>query len=96
MLYYEKIGISKVIDPAKSNNCKELMICYYCFFNHGFKFQNSISNDYHSLTMLSVNVSDIAIIPIEGVDYNCIIQEIRKSEETSLLKDSMLEERGHL
>ena len=46
--------------------------------------------------MLSVNLSDIAIIPIEGVDYNCIIQEIRKSEETSLLKDSMLEERGHL
>ena len=96
MLYYERIGTSKVIDLAKSNNCKELMICYYCFFNHVFKFQNSSSNDYHNMTILSVNVSDIAFIPIEGVDYNCIIQEISKSEEHSLLKDSMLKERGNL
>ena len=40
MLYYDRIDISERIDLAKSNNIKECMICPYCFFNHGFKFQD--------------------------------------------------------
>ena len=44
MLHYDRIDISKGIYPTKSNNRKECMICHYCFFNHGFKFQDHLCN----------------------------------------------------
>ena len=75
MLYYDKIGLSKGIDLAKSNSRKECMICHYWFFNHGFKFQDSICNGY-VFTMLSVNISDITNIIFKNVDFCCIIKQI--------------------
>ena len=57
---YDKIDISKDIDLAKINNSKESIICQYWLFNHGFKFQDSVCNICHVLTML--NKSVIAII----------------------------------
>ena len=57
MLYYDRIDISEGIDLAKSNN-KECTICHYFFFNHGFKFQDSICNGCHDLTMLCLKISD--------------------------------------
>ena len=44
MLYYDRIDISEGIDHTKSNNSKEFMNCYYCFFYHGFKFQVHVCN----------------------------------------------------
>ena len=72
------------------------MFCHFCFFNHGFKFQDSICNDCHDLTMLSVNISDIAIITIKNVDYHCIFHNISKYEAINLLKDSVLEDVEHI
>ena len=60
MLYYDRIDISEEIDLTKNNNSKECMIRHYCFFNHGFKFQDAACNGCHDLTTLSVNISDIA------------------------------------
>ena len=74
MLQYDRTDISEGIDLAKSNNSKEFMICHYWFFNHVFEFQNSVCNGCHDLTMLSVSISDIAIITIKNVDYRCIMQ----------------------
>ena len=96
MLYYDRIDISEGIDLAKSNNSKECMICHYQFFNHGFEFQNSVCNGFHDLTMLSVNISDIAIITVKNVDYCYIILNMSKSEAINLLKDSFLEDRGYI
>ena len=62
MLYYHRIDVSKGIDPIKSNNSKECMICLYSFFIHGFKFQDSACNGCHDLRILCLNISDIAII----------------------------------
>ena len=76
MLYYDKIDISEGIDLAKSNNSKVCMICHYWFFNHGFKFQDYINNGCHALTMLNVNISNIAIITVKNVDYRCIIHTL--------------------
>ena len=90
MLYYDKIDISKEIDLAKINNSKETIICQYWLFNHGFKFQDSVCNVCHVLTMLSVNKSVIAIITIRNVDYCCIIHTMSKSEALNLLKCSVL------
>ena len=75
---------SEGIDPTKSNRSKECMICHHWFFNHEFKFQDSVCKGCHYLTMLSVNISDIAIITIKNVDYCCI----SKSEAINLLKNS--------
>ena len=63
------------------------MICHYWFFNHGFKFQNSVCNGWHDLTKLRVNISDIAIITVENVDYRSIIYN-SKYELINLLKNS--------
>ena len=62
MLYYDRIDLSERIDPAKDNNSKECMICHCFFFNHGFEFQYSVCNGCLDLSMLSVNISDIAIL----------------------------------
>ena len=64
MLCYERIDISEGNDLDKSSNSPECMICPNWFFNYGFKFQEPVCNGYHDLTMLSVNISDIAIIII--------------------------------
>ena len=39
MLYYDKIDISEGIDPAKSNNSKECMVCHYWFLIMGSNFK---------------------------------------------------------
>ena len=70
------------------------MICHYWFFNHGFKFQDSLCNDFNDLTMISINVRDIAIITIKNVDYCCIVHNISKSEAINVLKNSMLGDVG--
>ena len=72
MLYYDTKDISKWIDLAKSNNSKECMICHYFFSNHGFKFQDSVCNGCHDLTMLRLNISDIAIITVKNVDQKIV------------------------
>ena len=78
MLYYDRIDISKGIDPTKSNKSRECMIFHYWFFNHGFKFQDHICNQCHNLTMLCLYVSDIVNITVKNVYYRCIMYSISK------------------
>ena len=96
MLYYNRIDINEEIDPTKSNKSKECTICHYWLLNHGFKFKGSIWNGCHDLTMLSVSISDIAIIAVKDVNYCCIIHNISKFEATNLLNNSVLENRGYI
>ena len=72
------------------------MIRHYWFFNHIFIFQDSVCTGCHDLTMLNVNISNIAIITIKNVDYCCIIHNISKSEAINLLKNSVLDDRGYI
>ena len=90
MLYFERTDSSKGIDPAKSNNSKKCIVCHYCFFNHGFKFQYSNSNDSNDSTMLFLNVNNIDIITVKSGDDCCIIHDISKSDENHFLKDFVL------
>ena len=94
MLYYDRIDISEGIDLANSNSSKECMVCQNCFFNHWFKFQDSIWNGYHNLTVFCLNISNIVIVSAKGVAYRCIIQNISKSEAINLVKFSVLDDRG--
>ena len=85
MVYYDRTDISKRIDFAKSNSSKECLICHYWFLNYGFKIQDPACNGFHDLTILCLNISDIAIITDKNVDYSCIIHDINKSEVINIL-----------
>ena len=61
MLYYDKIDLSERTNVAKSNNSNECVVCHYWFFNHGFKFQNSVCNGSHDLAMLCLNISNVVL-----------------------------------
>ena len=60
-MYYDRTDIAEGIYPTKSNKGRECMIYHYFFFNRGFKFQNYVRNGCRDLTMLSVNIGDIAL-----------------------------------
>ena len=50
MLHYDRIDVGN--DVAKSTNNKKDIIFHYCFFSHRVKFQNSVSNGWHNVTIL--------------------------------------------
>ena len=43
------------------------MVKNYWFFNHGFKYQDSVCNGCHDLLMLCVNISDVTFINIKAL-----------------------------
>ena len=86
MLYFNRIDVSEGTDVSKTSASKELDICHYWYFlNYSFKFQPNVCNRCHDLLMMSMNLSDIAILNINGSDYRCIITLIRKNEAIKLM-----------
>ena len=70
MIYYDRIDIPEGIDVNKTSESKEYDIWHYWYFlNKGFKFQTYVSNKCHDSLMISMNLSDIAILNIESSDY---------------------------
>ena len=70
MIYYDRIDIPEGIDVNKTSESKECDIWHYWYFlNKGFKFQTYVSNKCHDSLMISMNLSDIAILNIESSDY---------------------------
>ena len=92
MLYYDRIDISEGFDLVKSNKSREDMICHYWCFNHGFQFQYFVCNGCHNLSMMCLNISNIAIITVKNLDYSFIMYNISKSEAINLLQNHMLED----
>ena len=87
MLYYDSIDVFEGIDVNKTSESIECDICHYWrFLDKRFKFQLDACNGCHDVLMISMNLSDIAILNIEGADYHCIISGISNSEATNLLK----------
>ena len=74
MLYFHGIDVSEGTDINKTSASKECDICRYRYFlNHSFRFQPNVCNRCHDLLMISINLSNIAILNIKGTDYCCII-----------------------
>ena len=95
MLYYDRIDVSEGIDVSKTSASKECDVCHYWYFlNFSFKFQPNVCNRCHDLLMMSVNLSDIAILNIKGSDYPCIISLISKNEAINLLQNFNLTEKS--
>ena len=81
MLYYDRINLNEGIAVAKRNNSKKCIVFHYWYFNHGYKFQNSVCNGCYGLTILNV-------------DHCCIIHNISKSDTVLLLKNYVLDNRA--
>ena len=95
MLYFDRIDVSEWIDVNKTSASKECDICHYWYFlNYSFKFQTNVCNRCHDLLMMSMNLSDIAILSIKkGFDYRCIISLISKNEAINLMQNADLTEK---
>ena len=88
MIYYDRIEISKGTDVNKGSKSKECNICHYWYFsNEGFKFQENVCNRCHNLLMMSIKLSDIAVLNIKRADYCCIISGISQSEAMKLMQN---------
>ena len=86
MLYYDKDDVSEGIDIIKRSVSKDCDICHYWYFlNFSFKFQLNVCNKCHDLLMMSVNLSDVAILNIKVSNYCCIFSLISKNELINLM-----------
>ena len=62
----------------------------------GLHFENFVRNGCHDLTMLCLNLSDVAIITVKNVGYCCIIHDISKPEAIHLLENSVIDVCGYI
>ena len=98
MLYYGGIDVSEGIDVNKTSESKKCDICHYWYFlDKGFKFQPNVYNVCHDVLIMSMNLSDIAILNNKSAVFRCIISDITKSESINLMQNiTLTEKRGTL
>ena len=83
----DRIDVSEGTDVNASVVSKNCDTCHYwSFLNYSFKFQPNVCNRCHDLLM-SMNLSDIAILNIKGSDYCCIISLVSKNEAMTLIRN---------
>ena len=86
MLIYNRINVSDRVDVNKTRKSRECDICQYWYsLDKGFKFQPDVCNGCHDVLMMSMNLSNIAILNIHSADYRCIISGISKKETIKLM-----------
>ena len=89
MLCYDRIDVSKGININKTSASKECDIFYYWYFlYYSFMFQPNVCNRCHDLLMMSMNLSDIAILNMKGSRCCCIISLISKNEAMNLMQNA--------
>ena len=94
MLHYDRIDAFERNDVNKTSASKECDVCHYWdFLNYSFKFQPNVCNRWHGSLMMSINLSNIAILNIKGSDYCCIISLISKNESIKFIKNTGLTEK---
>ena len=93
----DRTGVSEGIDVNKLmlSSLKECDSCHYWYFlNYSLKFQPNVCNRYHDLLMMSMNLSDIAILNITGSDHRCIISLISKNKVINVMQNADLTEKS--
>ena len=95
MLYFDRIDVSEGIDVNKTIASKECDTYHYWYFlNKSFMFQPDVCNRCHDLLMMSMSLSDIAILNIKSADYSCIVNRISKNEAINLMQNADLTEKS--
>ena len=91
MVFFDRIDVFEGPDVNKTSALKECYVCHYWYFlNYSFKFQPNACNMYHDLLMISIKLSDIAILSIKDSDYHCVVNLIRKSEAINIIQNADL------
>ena len=91
MIYYDRIDVSEGIDVNKTIVSKECDICHcWYFLNKGFKFEPDLCNRCHDLLMVSMSLSNIAVLNIKGSIYCYIIIRISKRKTINLMQSATL------
>ena len=95
MIYYDRIDVSEGIDRNKTSTSKDCDVCHHWYFlNYSLQFKPYICNRCHNLLIVSVNLSDIAILNNKVSDYRFIISLISKNEAINLLRNADLTEKS--
>ena len=69
-----------------NQNSMILVTIWHLFLNKGFKFQPNVCNRCYDLIIMSINLSDNAILNIKSADYCCTISRISKTEVINLMQ----------
>ena len=67
-------------------NSMILVAIWFFFLSKSFKFQPNVCNRCYDLIIMSINLSDNAILNIKSADYCCIISRISKTEVINLMQ----------
>ena len=95
MLYDDRIDFSEGINVNKSIESKECDICHHWYFlDKELKFGPYICYGCHDALIMSMSITDIAILIIKSADYGCIISRITKSETINLMQNIDLTEKS--
>ena len=95
MLYCHRIKVSEGIDVNTTSEPKVCEICHYWYFlDKDCKFHSNICNRCHDLLMMSMNLSDIAILNIKGFNCCFIFSGISKNEAINLIQNADLKEKS--
>ena len=95
MLQYDRIDVSEGIDINKTSKSKECMLCHYWYFKDiDYKFQVSVCNGCHAVSMMAYELKNMAILNAKGVDYGCILWGISKNDVADRLNNSVLKDKG--
>ena len=91
MIYYNRVVVNKTSTSKQCDVCD-----YWYFLNFSFKFQSNVGNRCHYLLMMSVNLSNIAILNIKGSDCRCTISLISKNEAIILMQNVDLSKKSRI
>ena len=79
ILYCDRIDVSEGFDTIKTSASKECDISqYWCLLDKGFKFQSYVCNKCNDLLMMSMNLSDIAILKLDVLTIAVLLAELEK------------------
>ena len=96
MQYYGRTDVSERVNVNKTSASKECDVYHYWYsLNCSFQFPPNLCNRCHDLLM-SINLSDIAILNIEGSDYHHIISLISKNEAIKFMQNTDLTKKTYI
>ena len=82
--------LKELILIKQMHHNSEMFVTIVIFLNYSFKFKPNICNRRHDLLMMSINISDIAILTTKDSHYFCIINLNRKIEAMNLFENTDL------
>ena len=97
MLYYGRTDVSERVNVNRTSASKEWDVYHYWYsLNCSFQFPPNLCSRCHDLLIMSINLSDIAILNIEGSDYRHIISLISKNEVIKFMENTDLTEKTYI